>query len=171
MSSVASLYRLVDLIPPPDSPVRNDGDWKRFASSNGFWPPEDYRMLIREYGTGTFANWLTLIEPFNHNWSFLQYVDKECRSLRGRGPIWPEEGGFLPWATTSSGDHVGWRTLGGREAWTTLFWGKGGDVHDFQVSAVGFLIGLVERNLGDPAFDRDNPFAINGGPTFEPVER
>ena len=169
LSSIGSLYRLVDLIPPPDSPLGADGDWKRFVSSNGFWPPEDYRMMIREYGAGTFAGWLTLIEPFSHSKTFTELVETELRALRGRGqgwPTWPSPGGFLPWAKTTGGDHVGWRTEGRPEAWTVVYWGAS-IATELQVGTVGFLIGLAERSLGDPTFDQGNPFSAPNGMRFE----
>ena len=169
MSSIGALYRLVDLVPPPDSAVGAHGDWKRFVSANGFWPPEDYRMMIREYGAGTFAGWLRLIEPFNHAKTFTELVEVECRSLRGRGqewPTWPAPGGFLPWARTAAGDHVGWRTDGRPEAWTTVYWGNQLTA-EFNVGAVAFLLGLAERSLGDPSFDKHNPLSAPGGTRFE----
>ncbi|MFP5317938.1 MAG: hypothetical protein ACLGI2_06530 [Acidimicrobiia bacterium] len=170
-SSIGALYRLIDLIPPPDSAVGAHGDWKRFVSANGFWPPEDYRMMIREYGAGTFAGWLTLIEPFNHTKTFVELVEVECRSLRGRAqgwPTWPAPGGFLPWARTSNGDHVGWLTEGRPEAWITVYAGAE-LVAELKVGAVGFLLGLAERNLGDPTFDGGNPLSAPGGLRFEPL--
>lgn len=173
MSSIGSLFKLIDLIPPPDSPMGGNGDWKRFVSANGFWPPEDYRMMIREYGVGTFADWLQLIEPFPQATPFLEVVGNECRVLRDARskkpgaypdwPIWPDPGGMLPWAKTATGDHIGWRTAGKPDAWTTLFWGSDGYSKEFGVTTVDFLVGLVQRSLGDPTFDTGkNPFVLGG---------
>ncbi|MGH9226906.1 MAG: hypothetical protein ACRD2W_24685 [Acidimicrobiales bacterium] len=158
MMSIAAFVRLTELVQPPDFPVRANGDWKRFVSTNGFWPPEDYRMLVREYGSGLFADWLYLIEPFDPSISFTELVAAECRTLRNssqRGPLWPEPGGFLPWAKTVTADHIGWRTDGRPENWTTVFWGHGGQaVSEYPVSTVGFVLAVVERSLG--------PVAVNG---------
>lgn len=171
--------RLAELMPAPDSPVRAYGDWKRFVSENGFRPPDDYRMLIREYGAGTFGDWLHLIEPFNPEWTFMQKVQVECEKLRrsqqmatpsGPGwPIWPESGGLLPWAVTLTGEHVSWRTVGPPDSWTTVLWGKEGWA-EYALGTVGFLLGLAERNLGDPRFDDEggNPFLDNGTRAFAP---
>ncbi len=173
MTSVASLWRLTDLVPPPDLPVQAHGDWKRFVSVNGFPPPEDYRMLIREYGAGTFGRWLRLIEPFDHTASFMDKVYAEYRVLRSRGgpdwPLWPEPGGFLPWATTATGDHVGWRTTGHPDAWPTVFWCSDQSRScEYPLGAVGFIVGLFERTLGAPAFDRNGPLDP-AAPAFEPI--
>lgn len=181
MNQIGSFIRLTELIPPPDSPVRAYGDWKRFASVNGFPPPDDYRMLIREYGAGTFGDWLHLIESFNHSWTFMDRVEAVCDQLRrvrpagAEGvalPIWPEPGGFLPWATTATGDVVGWRTEGRPASWTTVVLGRGDALGAYPVGAVDFVLGLVERSLGDAHFDdaQTSPFATRGRPAFAPSE-
>lgn len=178
MSSVGSLLRLGELVPAPDYPVGANGDWKRFWSVNGFTPPEDYRMMIREYGVGTFGGWLTLIEPFNERYTFRDKAEAECRAVYRNSqhqfpwPLWPDPGGFLPWATTVSGDHIGWLTRGMPTAWTTAFWGRGGrHAAEYPVGAVGFIVGLLERVLGDPVLDdpANSPVQL-GRMTFVPVK-
>lgn len=171
MFSVASFVRLSELIPSPDRPVGANGDWKRFTSVNGFPPPEDYRMLIREYGVGTFAGWIRLIEPFNHRVTFIELARAAARPLRGAA-LWPEPGGFLPWATTATGDLVGWRTTGRPDFWTTAFWAPGnGAPSEHAVGAIGFLLGLAEGSLGDPAMNGEwkNPFLLPGRSSFVPA--
>jgi hypothetical protein len=112
-------------------------------------------MLVREYGAGTFAGWLQLIEPFNPSWTFVERADEQCRMLRAqqskaphlypKWPLWPSPGGFLPWGTTVDGDSVGWRTEGRPEAWTVLFWAHGGTGSgEYDTGAVDFLVELVE---------------------------
>lgn len=182
MSSIGSLYKLIDLIPPPDYPMGGHGDWKRFVSANGFWPPEDYRMMIREYGVGCFGDWLCLIEPFPTGAPYLQVAEAECTTMRESKrrspstypdwPLWPDAGGLLPWAKTASGDYIGWRTVGKPAAWTTLFWGGGGGLpsKEFSLTTVDFLVGLVQRSLGDPSFDSGkNPFVLPTGQRFLPA--
>jgi hypothetical protein len=162
--SIAQFVRLGELVPPPDFPVRANGDWKRFVSTNGFWPPEDYRMMVREYGSGLFAGWLYLIEPFDPSHSFTDLVAAEARTLRGNGqraPMWPDPGGFLPWAKTTTGDHVGWRTGGKPEAWKTVIWDRSGTVTEYDMNTVGFVLAVVERKLGPvsvPAGASSTPF-------------
>lgn len=168
MTGVASLVRLGQLVPPPEWPVGGDGDWKRFWSVNGFRPPEDYTMLIREYGVGTFAGWLRLIEPFDHTQSFLTLAEAACRRLAGGAghPLWPQPGGFLPWAVTAGGDQVGWRTVGRPDDWTVMYWDRAGNVTDFETDATGFLVAVAE---GLVIVDGGNPFRGGGAP-FSPLE-
>ncbi|MGH9278271.1 MAG: hypothetical protein ACRD12_09205, partial [Acidimicrobiales bacterium] len=89
------LIRLEGLVPPPDYPVGGDGDWKRFWSVNGFKPPEDYTMLVREYGVGTFAGWLRMIQPFDHSRPFVELAQASARKLAPSPgqPVWPDPGG------------------------------------------------------------------------------
>jgi len=169
--SIASFFRLTELVSPPDYPVRANGDWKRFVSTNGFWPPEDYRMLVREYGSGVYAGWLYLIEPFDPSRSFTELVQADCRELRARGhnaSQWPEPDGLMPWGKTTTGDHVGWRTNGKPEAWTTVFWGRGGSYAEFDLSTVAFVLGLVERSLG-PVNGSSSPWPTSGTASFQAI--
>lgn len=173
MDPQGDLVRLGELVPPPDSPVRAWGDWKRFVSVNGFVPPDDYRMLIREYGVGAFAGWAMLIEPFNPSFTFMDMVHDECRALPAAASglaCWPQPGGFLPWAVTTAGDFIGWRTEGRPISWTTLLLDRQGQLSEYAVGAVGFLLGLAERRLGDARFDDGaNPFARVRGALFTPA--
>jgi hypothetical protein len=176
------LERLVSQVPPPQSPVRNDGDWAAFAKQNSFLPPTDYRALVRRYGAGIFGDWLLLIEPFHPTFPFIAAAARECQDLRGvqrqfadfypAWPIWPDAGGLLPWARTGTGDHIGWRTAGDAEDWTVLLWTRDGDdSREFRLGTVPFLLGLVERSVGDPAFDYDDadPTAADSRPRFRPA--
>jgi hypothetical protein len=173
------LQRLVEQVPPPALPVRADGDWDEFARQNSFMPPTDYRALIRRYGAGCFGDWLRPIEPFDPSLPFIAAAGLECRQLRGfqrefphfypPWPIWPDAGGLLPWATTATGDHIGWRTDGNPDDWTILVWTRDGDdSREHRVGAVQFLLGLVERTLGDPAFRYEDadPTADDSRPRF-----
>ncbi|MEW6152408.1 MAG: SMI1/KNR4 family protein [Actinomycetota bacterium] len=153
MMSVAAFVRLTDLVQPPDYPVRANGDWKRFTSVNGFPPPEDYRMLVREYGSGTFGGVISLIEPFDPSKSFMDLIEPRCRALRnGSGrSVWPEPGGFLPWGVVAGGGLVGWRTDGRPNDWPTVYWSdRGHGPVELPMGAVGFVVGVLERTL-DPA--------------------
>lgn len=177
-----SLERLGSQVPPPQSPVRADGDWAEFSRRNSFLPPSDYRALVRRYGAGTFGDWLLLIEPFHPTIPFIAAAARECQDLRGvqrqfpdfypAWPIWPHPGGFLPWAMTGTGDHIGWRTEGDADDWTVLLWTRDGDdSREFRLRTVPFLLGLVERSVGDPAFDYDDadPTSADSRPRFRPA--
>lgn len=168
MSGVGSLIRLEGLVLPPDYPVGGDGDWKRFWSVNGFKPPEDYTMLIREYGVGTFAGWLRLIQPFDHTRPFVDLAAAVARRLPVNGaapPVWPDPGGFLPWAEVVGGDCVGWRTNGRPNDWTTTYWDHTGTTTDFETDAIGFLVAVAE---GAIQVVGGNPFSRPGA-KFEPL--
>lgn len=168
MDPLGDLVRLTQLVPPPDSPVRAFGDWKRFVSVNGFQPPDDYRMFVREYGAGTFADWARLIEPFDPSETFKEKLEKECRSMppssNGLGR-WPQAGGFLPWAVTSDGSFVGWRTEGRPISWPTVLLSPSGQTSEYPVGAVGFLLTVAERGI---AQNGSAPVTLSN-PAFSPA--
>jgi hypothetical protein len=170
--SVGSFMELIDLVPPPDVPVRAHGDWKRFWSATGFQPPEDYRMLMREYGAGTFSDAVSLIEPFHPARPFLENIAPACRVARAAGePTWPDPGGLLPWATTAQGDVIGWQTVGRPELWTTLVLSPSRrEIAAYAMGAVDFLLHLLVGTM-PPGSDGKgaSPVRVDGKPRFSPA--
>ena len=149
--------RLTELISPPSAPVRGRGDWAEFAIRNGFEAPADYRRLIETYGAGEFGTFLVrLLEPFHPEQSLVEASEWDRQNVEGsrrlfpdqspEWPIWPEQGGFLPWASTADGDLVGWGTAGNPDAWNTLCWGDQWEVYEMGIG--DFLVAGCEGRIG-----------------------
>ena len=131
MSWQDHLADLARLVPPPDSPFRAPADWATFESENGFRPPADYRALLDAYGAGTFdapLGGLTIAQPVHPQRTFLEgnrWARDNLRGLQRRfptleppWPVYPEPGGFLPFASDDTSWTVGWLTHGSADAWT-----------------------------------------------------
>lgn len=186
MLGVEAVARLAAVVPPPAEPVRGDGDWEEFAAVNGFEAPPDYRELIRRYGVGMFGEWLLLLEPFSPFETLVQRSEQDRQGFRGAQrefpgqlpdwPVWPDPGGFLPWAETIDGDIIGWRTVGPPAEWTTLFRGRQWEPAEFAMGAAEFLLRLADGTLAQqmgwaPAAEFPPVFSPRSGgpPRADPV--
>ncbi|MDX6240418.1 MAG: hypothetical protein QOG10_5238 [Kribbellaceae bacterium] len=74
------------------------------------------------YGAGCWSEWLTFVTPLRTNGrGFADHANEVLdgyRDLRAQYPefqplaVWPEPGGFLPFANSVDGDVLGWLTQG-----------------------------------------------------------
>jgi hypothetical protein len=170
MTPDTALAALVSLVEPPPHPTRPDTiDWDEFSRRNGFDAPLDYRVLMTRYGTGGFGTaalpggWLYTLDPFDPVATLTQQSDWDRRNARGlqrqfpeqypRWPMWPEDGGLLPWANTADGDLVGWWTVGTPDRWGTRFFGRSDEFEEFEFGAVEFIGRLLSGTLGVAGLD------------------
>ena len=60
------IKELLKLVPPPDHPVETAAasDWSRIEKEFGAKLPKDYKQFIDQYGTGEFANFFCIFNPF-----------------------------------------------------------------------------------------------------------
>ncbi|MFK0256305.1 hypothetical protein [Streptomyces sp. NPDC090445] len=85
------------------------------------------------YGAGIWSGWLRFRTPLRTGERrFLTHVEDTVDAYRQlkdghAGPyplaIWPEPGGFLPFANSIDGDYLGWLTEGGDpDTWPLIVW-------------------------------------------------
>ena len=171
MSWQDHLADLARLVPPPDSPFRAPADWATFESENGFRPPADYRALLDTYGAGTFdapLGGLTITQPIHPQRTFLEgnrWARDNLRGLQRRfptleppWPVYPEPGGFLPFASDDTSWTVGWLTHGSADAWTVAIdGGRDGWWTELPYGAAELAARWAEGDLGDPHVERAAP--------------
>lgn len=151
--------------PPPDGvePL-DDATWARFEGENGFRPPADYRALIDRYGAGGFGYeelgraWLNLLNPVRMGTTLVDQsavlrsvnagLQRQYPATEPNWPMWPESGGFLPWAVTHDGDQAGWLTAGEPDQWTTAIYGRQMKHHRFPFGCMEFLYRCFTGSLG-----------------------
>src|SRR5262245_18369993 len=170
MTPEQALRALGWIVEPPAEPLRPATiDWDAFASRNGFDAPADYRLLVERYGVAGFGarspagGWLELLDPFEPNASLVDLSDWNRRNMRGlqrRFPdqfpgwrVWPDPGGFLPWANSADGDLIGWQTVGEPDAWGTRFFGRGDEFETWAFGAAEFVYRLLSGNTGAAGID------------------
>ncbi|MFI2414271.1 SMI1/KNR4 family protein [Streptomyces sp. NPDC018947] len=121
------------LSPPPERPYLGDGTWEGLFAELGTRLPREYVELMAEYGAGCWSGWLRFLTPLRTGERrFATHVGEVLdgyRMLRRNHPdsfplsAWPEPGGFLPFANSVDGDHLGWLTEGGApDAWPLVVW-------------------------------------------------
>jgi hypothetical protein len=118
------------LAPPPAKPYLGDGSWERLFEELGTRLPTDYIELMDTYGAGCWSEWLNFVTPLRTNGRGFAYHANEVldgyRNLRAQHPefqplaVWPEPGGFLPFANSVEGDVLGWLTQGSPDEWPLI---------------------------------------------------
>lgn len=118
------------LVPPPAKPYLGDGSWEQLFKELGTRLPTDYIELLDTYGAGCWSEWLNFVTPLRTNGRGFAYHANEVldgyRDLRAQHPefqplaVWPESGGFLPFANSVDGDVLGWLTQGSPDEWPLI---------------------------------------------------
>jgi hypothetical protein len=171
------LAELKLLVQPPAAPYGAPIDWSAFERENAFLPPADYRALLDGYGAGTLeagVGGLVLLQPMHPKRSFLDGNRWRRDNLRGlqrldptgvpQWPIYPEVGGFLPFAVDESSWTLGWLTEGAPDDWTVAIdAGRDGWWDELPIGAVELVMRWARGDLGIPDVDRTGP-----GGTFLP---
>src|SRR5690349_8113259 len=106
MFSVERLARLVNV-----SPRIEVFDWAAIEASLGLSLPTDYKKLVESFPDGRFQGAIRLNRPGDYDNPATEYLGfyanklGDMRSAREFGdgdfpyPIFPEQGGLLPWAS------------------------------------------------------------------------
>lgn len=114
------LDELVKLMPPPAG-LSFHGDWKALSTAGLADLPSEYIDFVNLYGPGVFDEFLYVFVPGceNSNLDLIRQLDRQLAALRElrtdgnlhlRLPIFPEEGGIVPWGITDNGDVCFWDT-------------------------------------------------------------
>jgi len=165
------------LLQPPAAPYGAPVDWAEFERENAFLPPADYRALLDRYGAGTLTagvGGLVLLQPMHPKRSFLDGNRWMRDNLRGlqridptgvpQWPIYPDAGGFLPFAVDESSWTLGWLADGAPDDWTVAIdGGRDGWWTELPIGAVELVVRWARGDLGTPHVGRATP-----GGTFLP---
>ena len=125
-----SLIKLRELVAPPPQPleVGDLAEWPTVEQRLGLPLPSDYRDFILTYGTGKFANFYCVYNPFSiSEWvnlhSSIERLCKIERELKRDWPntvpyqIFPDRPGLLPWGCDDNGNYYYWVTEGVPDSW------------------------------------------------------
>jgi hypothetical protein len=187
------LARLFDLAPPPGHPVAvpgDDSDWEAVERALGTKLPEDYKAIIRRYGSGDFCDLLIVLNPFCSR-EDLNLLDQAGRGPglygpmlesydRGRFgpfaencpfPVYPDPGGLLPLATDSVGRDLFWLTRGEPSAWGIIRynWRAGCVYENLGGSLAEFLVDWIAGELASGAARPGARGAAGFNPVFCPL--
>src|SRR4051794_3882347 len=111
-----AVEQLKRLVAPPSRPS-GEPAWQRFRDEFGCAPPSDYAQFVKDYGLGSFDNFLWVFHPSSRE--HLDIVGESqsrllaMRELIGAGEQVPYAIGdgrseVIPWACTDNGDVCFW---------------------------------------------------------------
>jgi hypothetical protein len=174
-----SITRLKQLVLPPTKPadVRDLDEWRSTEEKLGLMLPGDYRDFIFTYGTGLFARFFRVYNPFATGpMALFSSVQETCEWRRQTKkdfpdrvpyPIYPERQGILPWGNDENGHDYYWFTKGAPDDWTVLsdnVRGSGFAEHECSMTEylLGVLLGRI-KPLAEDCFTKEDhvfkPFA------------
>ncbi|MEU5980308.1 SMI1/KNR4 family protein [Streptomyces sp. NPDC047315] len=125
------LATLTALVPPPAAPRLGERGWEWLYERLGTRLPGEYVRLMETYGAGCWAGWLRVSDPLAEDAYALapqaEWYAKTYAELRADFAeyhplaVWPEPGGFLPFADSIDGDQLCWLTEGADpDAWPLI---------------------------------------------------
>lgn len=164
-----SLDLLKMIAPPPASPreTGTEQGWAETERILGLALPQDYKRLIAAYATGSFDDFLWVLNPFAGN-RFLNLMERRDMTLDAYESAWQlapgqrsflahlRAGDLLAWGITDNGDEMYWRTGGVPDGWPTVLNESRGplcEVH--ELPATGFLVRLLSGEVQTEVFPAD----------------
>src|ERR1700677_407805 len=154
-----AIETLSRLLHPPVMPEETKGDrtWAEVENQLGTRLPEDYKLFVGSFGTGSINRFITVFNPFSSN-RFINLIERGRLDLEGLGGLrekfpqqyvherFPLPGGFLPVASTDNGEIFYWKTNGDAEQWTVVVYeSRGPNYFSFSGSITEFLASLLSR--------------------------
>jgi hypothetical protein len=147
--------------PPAEGPYLGDDiDWEELFERLGTKLPAEYITLMELYGFGCWRGWLRFNAPLRtHERGLLldvEWLTDTYRSHRDEHPdqyplsMWPEPGGFLPFADTIDSDYIGWLTEGDdRDAWPLTVWSRHADQGPpWELGLIDTLVAWLRGEFG-----------------------
>jgi hypothetical protein len=172
-----TISNLTKAVPPPLTPSYPfEGPWEQLEAQLGTSLPQDYKDLVRVYGSGQFMGFLSVHDPvpLSADSGFLFEVS-EVRRILGESdpglPLYPQPGGLLVCGSTDTGEYIFWLTRGLVSEWPIVVWDhdcpKGEELEAFECDLTDFIAGLVNGDICPRAFaDDEDP--IEGLRVFSP---
>jgi hypothetical protein len=161
-----SFTALKSLVPPPTQPfeVGSFEQWQSFEKQLGLTLPSDYRDFVFAYGSGLFARFYRIYNPFsNSEWINLRSsVQRTCGWILETKRDWPDHvpydiypacPGLLPFGNDENGNNYYWLTKGSPDSWPVIqdeVRGDGFFRHDCSMTDFfcGVLNGKIEPLAG-----------------------
>lgn len=169
-----SVDSLRKLMPVPDVPISTGGNWLDIEKNINCLLPDDFKLFIDLYGTGSIGNFLWVLNPQsdNDNLNFNKSLYFRSSYLQMK-ELFPDDYGrpvesFLTWAVSDNGDSLFWIINNDNPN----DWKVGIHNHDqgeeeiFDTNASGFLTLLAEKKLSSNIFPED---FLNGSIAFTSV--
>ena len=156
--STAELKKLIASPKKPSEPG-SAKKWAEVEEELGTKLPADYHEFVDAYGSGLFANFYRVNNPFSadeflalipasNSWAETLREEKENDEDAVPYPIFPETGGLLHWANDDNGNTYYWKTAGAPDKWTVVQRSERGDgFKEHKCSMSAFLVGVLTKKI------------------------
>jgi hypothetical protein len=161
----------MDVIPPPARPFEAyAGPWEPIEAELGTPLPQEYKDIVRVYGSGQFLEFFGLYMPKSRDrWVRLATaVPSACSAFEDDKDLpfalWPAPGGLVPIGQTDNGDYLFLRPSDSLTSWEVVVWDRGDlDFRAINCGLTDFIVGLATGKLkAEPMPDDlhtcDHPF-------------
>lgn len=159
-----SIGALLEAVPPPPAGQGDvfSGQWGTVEAEVRAPLPQDYKDFVRLYGNGYFMEFLGIYMPKarNHHIRLERMVRVVSSGYADWDdlpyPMWPQEGGLIPFGGTDNGDQLFWLPQGTPDEWTVVIFDRGGLCFEaVDRDLTGFLAGLATGEVQPNAFPED----------------
>jgi hypothetical protein len=152
---------LAALVPPPAKPAETGAGlkWADVEKKLKTPLPADYKSFIEAYGTGKFANFYFVYNPFSEADSYnlrdnVKRLREDYKILRADEPencpypIYPSKAGILPWGNDENGNNYFWVTKGTPDEWLVVADNcRGLGFIEYDCSFSDFLGGVLKGEI------------------------
>lgn len=167
MNHVDYVEALLEIAPPTGTPKTKSRPLDFEEAEQQLQLPilEDFQRILQIYRSGSFNDFIWLFSPFTKN-QYLnlfeqlaienELLEEDFAVEPGDFELWPSPECLVPWAGTSNGDRIYWRTINGktqvivREARTLNF-------QTFPLSISEFLVNVLIEKIEVNCFPSDFP--------------
>ncbi|MCQ4209815.1 SMI1/KNR4 family protein [Streptomyces longispororuber] len=141
-------------------------DWGALEAGLGTPLPSDFRSLAEAYPVLSIGDFLTVSLPRpggEESWAAEGKEDEILQDLYEMEDMedyvpYPQPGGLIAWAESSSGDVFCWRTSpADPDAWPVVVRTDNADWIEFPVGVVEFLAGVYGHTIDVPGMPGDFP--------------
>jgi hypothetical protein len=162
-----AIAELKKLVSPPATPfeVGTIERWREIEAELGTTLPPDYHDFVFAYGSGQFAGFYMVYNPFAaseyislvpQGRRICEYNRESQKSYPKRFPYpyFPAPGGLLPWGNDENGNDYFWLTEGPPHTWLVVQdenRGKGIQVQPYTMT--GFLAAILQHKVEPLASD------------------
>lgn len=156
-----SIENLIKAVPPPAAPTYPfDGPWGPIEARLRTSLPQDYKDLVRLYGSGDFMETVGAFSPADprDHLGFLPQVYTVQRDFVRYFPhisMYPAPGGLLVCGDVAETGYIFWLTRGPVSEWPIVVWDHdpiGPELETFECGVADFLAGVIAGEIWPEAF-------------------